>query len=55
MHLPSLVEIEEADLVAACDLRSERAAVVSSKFGVREPTMHKEMLAAEELDAVCAR
>jgi predicted dehydrogenase len=53
VHLPSLVEIEEADLVAACDLRSERAAVASSKFGVpRTYSWHKEMLAKEELDAV---
>lgn len=53
VHLPSLLEIEDADVVAACDLVPERAAIAASKFGVPKTySWHKEMLANEELDAV---
>ncbi|MGI6083126.1 MAG: Gfo/Idh/MocA family protein [Limnochordia bacterium] len=53
VHLPSLAEIEDVEVVAACDLRPERAAIAKDKFGIPKTYgWHTEMLAQEKLDAV---
>ena len=55
MHLPSIVEIENAELVAVCDLIPEKAKAAAEKFGAPKwYTSHPEMLASEEIDGVVA-
>jgi predicted dehydrogenase len=53
VHLPSLVQIEDANLVAICDLRIEKAQAAAQKFGI--PSVYSsmyEMLEKEDLDGV---
>ncbi len=53
VHLPSLSEIDEAELVAVCDLRLEKAKAASEKYNI--PGVYwdmYEMLAKEKLDGV---
>lgn len=53
MHLPSLAEIEAAELVAVCDLVEAKAAKAAEDFGIPATyVLHQEMLAHEALDAV---
>jgi predicted dehydrogenase len=53
VHLPALRELPAAELVAACDLVPERAALAVEKFGFAKAyRWYKEMLAQERLDAV---
>ena len=51
VHLPSLAEIEEANLVAICDLRPERAKDMAAKYNIPHVYWNLyEMLEKEELD-----
>ena len=53
VHLPSLADIELAEVVAICDLVEERAIEQAERFAI--PTtysLYKKMLAREDLDAV---
>lgn len=53
-HARSIVDIEEAELVACCDIIEERAQKLAEEFGARKVyTDHKELLADSEIDAVC--
>jgi len=53
VHLPSLNDIPEANVVALCDLVAERAAEQAERFSIpRTYTLYREMLEQEDLDAV---
>ena len=53
IHVPSIAEIEEAEIVAICDLFEDKAKALAQKYGVKKTyALHHEMLAKEELDAV---
>lgn len=55
IHVPSIAEIEEAEIVAICDLFEDKAKSLADKFGVKKTyALHHEMLEKEELDAVVA-
>ncbi len=52
MHYPSLAELEDADLVAICDLDKERLNATAEKYRIKEIfTGYKEMLSKVKLDA----
>jgi len=51
-HLQRLQQIEEAEIVALCDLDLERAEAAQKKFGGTAYTDYHEMLERERLDAV---
>jgi len=53
VHLPSLNEMPDVEVVALCDLIEERAAQQAERYGVPHVyTLYREMLAREEPDAV---
>ena len=53
VHLPSLAQIEEANLLAVCDLREEKARKAAEKYGIPSVyTSMYEMFEKEELDGV---
>jgi len=55
VHLPSLAEMDDVEVVAVCDIVESRARQQAEKHGIpRVYTLYKEMLAAErgEVDAV---
>ena len=53
IHLPSLNEIENCEIVAICDHHIEKAKPLAEKYGIPKIyTLHHEMLAQEEMDAV---
>ena len=53
IHVPSISEIEEAEIVAICDLYEDKAKSLAEKYGVKKTyALHHEMLEKEELDAV---
>ena len=52
MHLVSATVLDEAELVACCDIKEERANAVAEEYGIRAYTDYKEMIEKEELDAV---
>ncbi|MCX7011549.1 MAG: Gfo/Idh/MocA family oxidoreductase [Candidatus Sumerlaeota bacterium] len=55
VHLPSLHDIEECELVAACDIIEERAVTQAQRFSIPKTyVLFREMLAKEKLDAVFA-
>jgi len=52
-HLPSLRDIEAAELVAVCDIVEERARNAAARFSVGKTyVLYREMLEREDLDAV---
>ena len=52
IHVPSIAEIEEAEIVAICDLFEDKAKSLAEKYGVKKTyALHHEMLEKEELDA----
>ncbi|MBE6695374.1 MAG: Gfo/Idh/MocA family oxidoreductase [Ruminococcaceae bacterium] len=52
IHVPSLAQIEECEIVAICDLFEEKAKELAEKFGVKKTyALHHEMLKNEQLDA----
>jgi len=53
VHLPSLNDIELAEVVAVCDLVEERAIEQAERFNIPKTySLYKKMLAEEDLDAV---
>jgi predicted dehydrogenase len=53
VHLPSLGDMGDIELVALCDLVRERAEAMAEQYGVpRVYTLYREMLDEEDLDAV---
>ena len=52
MHLDSIAAVEEAQLVAVCDNKPDRAQAAAEKYHAKAYTDYKEMFAKEELDAV---
>ncbi|WP_219837294.1 Gfo/Idh/MocA family protein [Paenibacillus sp. R14(2021)] len=54
-HMPSLAKVEEAEMVAFCDLNEERARAAALKYGVpgaRVYTDYKQLLAMEDIEVV---
>ena len=52
VHMPSLNEIPECEVVAICDLIEEKAKKLADKYGVKKTyTSYNEMFKNEELDA----
>ena len=55
VHLPSLKDMEDVDLVAICDLIHERAVAMADKHNIPHVyTLYREMFDKENLDAVFA-
>ena len=52
MHLVSASVLEEAELVACCDIKEDRANEKAVEYGIKAYTDYKEMIDKEELDAV---
>ena len=52
MHLVSLAQIEECELVCCCDIKEDRANKVASQYHVKAYTNYEEMIQKEQLDAV---
>ena len=52
MHLVSASELQEAELVACCDIKKDRADEVAKKYGINAYYSYEEMLEKEKLDAV---
>lgn len=53
IHMPSITEIENCEVVAICDLYEEKAKALAEKYGVKKTyALHHEMIANEELDGV---
>ena len=52
MHLVSASELQEAELVACCDIKKDRADEVAKKYGIHAYYSYEEMLNNEKLDAV---
>ena len=53
IHVPSIMEIEDCEIVAVCDLFEEKARALAEKYGIPKTyTLHHEMLANEEMDGV---
>lgn len=51
-HMRSLAKVRDAKMVAFCDIDAARAQAAAETYGGKAYTVHKEMLAKEELDAV---
>lgn len=54
-HLPGLSKVNEAKMVAFCDIVEDRAAAAAQKYGVKGATVYKDyraMLDTEKLDVV---
>lgn len=55
VHLPSLSQMDDVEIVALCDLVESRARQQAEKYGVAKVyTLYSEMFADEEIDAVFA-
>ncbi len=52
MHLDSIKAFDDAELVAVCDVKEDRAIVASQKYGGKVYTDYKKMFECEKLDAV---
>ena len=52
MHFVSIGAIEEAELVACCDIKKDRADAAAKEYGIKAYTSYEEMLECEKLDAV---
>ena len=52
MHLAAASALKEAELVACCDVKKERADEVAKKYGIQAYSSYEEMLSSERLDAV---
>jgi predicted dehydrogenase len=51
-HAESIVALEEAELVAVCDIVPEKAQAFADKYGAKPYTSYEEMLEKEDLDVV---
>ena len=55
VHLPSLADMEDVEIVAVCDLLEDRAADLAEKFAIpRVYTTYRKMLADVQADAIYA-
>ena len=52
MHFVSIGSIEEAELIACCDIKKDRADKAAEEYGIKAYTSYEEMLEKENLDAV---
>lgn len=52
MHLVPASYLDEAELVACCDIKEDRAKAAGEEYGIKYYTDYKEMIEKEELDAV---
>ena len=52
MHLGSIALLEDAELVACCDIKQDRAEYMAKKYNAKAYTSYEEMLSNEQLDAV---
>lgn len=52
MHLGSIALFEDVELIACCDIKSDRAENAAKKYGVKAYTSYEDMLDNERLDAV---
>jgi predicted dehydrogenase len=52
MHLVSASYLDEAELVACCDIKEDRANAAAEKYGIKAYTDYIKMLDEEKLDAV---
>ncbi len=52
MHLESIKMLKEAELIAVCDIKKDRADSAAEKYGVKAYYDYKDMLEKEDLDAV---
>ena len=52
MHFVSVGAIDEAELVACCDIKKDRAEAAASEYGIKAYTSYEQMLECENLDAV---
>jgi len=53
VHLPSLSEMEDVEMVAICDLVESRAKERAAQYGIPKVyTVYNEMFAQEKIDAV---
>ncbi|MBI5476229.1 MAG: Gfo/Idh/MocA family oxidoreductase [Ignavibacteriales bacterium] len=52
-HLPTIIKMDDVEIVAVCDKDKSRAKFIAERFNVQKVyTDYKQMLAKEELDAV---
>lgn len=51
-HAESIVALEEAELVAVCDVVPEKAQAFADKYGAKPYTSYQEMLEKEDIDVV---
>ena len=52
MHLDSIININEAELVAVCDIKADRANATAEKYKVKAYTDYNKMFDEENLDVV---
>lgn len=52
MHLDSIMYLDEAELVAVCDIKEDRANKTAQKYNTRAYTDYNEMFESESLDVV---
>ena len=52
MHFESVQHLDEAELVACCDIKPDRAEACAKEYGIRAYTSYEDMFASEELDVV---
>ena len=52
MHLVSLKQIDQVELVACCDVKKDRADIVAKKYGIKAYYSYEDLFEKEELDAV---
>ena len=52
MHFESVLQLEEAELIACCDIKPERAEESAQRYSIKAYTDYNEMLEKEDLDAV---
>lgn len=52
MHFESVLQLDEAELVACCDIKPERAEESAKRYSIKAYVDYNEMLEKEDLDAV---
>ena len=52
MHLTAIAALKDAELIACCDIKKERADVVAVKYGARSYADYEKMFTSEKLDVV---
>ena len=52
MHAQSIIEVGNANLVAVCDIKEDRAKAKANQYNCNYYTDYKDMLAKEAIDVV---